>query len=293
MDYSQYEKLVAELYCAVKTAEDLTTNLKTLRFERNKKIRNNYGVDREFDIYWEYQLDGVVHNTVIECKNYSSTIPIEKMDAFVGKLGDVQEDITPIFATKSGYQSGTIAAAGHHNVELLVVRENISDWTDEDGNRRALVRRITIEVTLFPPAQIHNFKPVIDSDWVKKHTTIDPSQPLSIVGMNSKFFIDDKAAQERYSFQDLSARLQPQNFSYGRFQEQKEFTDAYLETPNDGKLKMHSFSVDYSLDPPLSKTVEIASDDVLVGVIEYLQTGEKKLVFKNKVNNIYRVRTDK
>ena len=91
MDYKKYEKLVAELYYAVKTAEDLTTNLKTLRFERNKKIRNSYGVDREFDIYWEYQLDGVVHNAAIECKNYNSTIPIEKMDGSGWKVGGCEK----------------------------------------------------------------------------------------------------------------------------------------------------------------------------------------------------------
>ena len=292
MDYKKYEKLVAELYYAVKTAEDLTTNLKTLRFERNKKIRNSYGVDREFDIYWEYQLDGVVHNAAIECKNYNSTIPIEKMDALVGKLGDVKKDITPIFATKTGYQSGAVAAAEHHNIELLIVRRDISEWTDENGNRMALVRHITIEVTLFPPAQIHTFTPIIDGDWVREHTTINPSESTSIQGLTNEIFIDDRVNQERYSLQDLSARLQPQNFSYGRFQEKKEFTDAYIEAPNNGSLKMLSFSVDYSLDQPLSETVEIESDNILVGVIEYLQRGEKKLVFKDKDNN-YHIRTNR
>ena len=290
MDFREYEMFVAELYYAVMTAESLTTNLETRSFELNKKITNSYGVDREFDVYWEYKLDGVVHNTVIECKNYNTTIPIEKMDALVGKLGDVKKDITPVLATKTGYQSGTIAAADHHKVELLIAREqDLSDWTAEDG--KALVRHITIEMNLCPPARIHNFAPTIDGDWVKKHTSVDISQPLSINELNNEIFIDDRTSQERYSLQDLAGRLVGGK-SVGHFQEHKEFTDAYLETPNNGRLKMISFSVEYSIYPPLRQTIEIDFGDALVGVIEYLQKGEKKLIFKNKVNNTYHIRTE-
>ena len=291
MDFREYEKFVAELYYAVITAESLTTNLKTRSFELNKRITNSYGVDREFDVYWEFELDGIVHNTVMECKNYNSNIPIEKLDALVTKLGDVSKVITPVFATKTGYQSGAIAAADHHKVGLLVVREqdDLTDWTAEDG--KALIRHVTIEVNLCPPARIHNFAPTLVGDWVRKNTSIDISQPLSINELNNEIFIDDRTNQERYSLQDLAGRLVGGK-SDGRFQEQKEFTDAYLETPNNGRLKMVSFSVEYSVFPPLRETIEIDFGDALVGVIEYLQKGEKKLIFKNKVNNTYHVRTE-
>lgn len=168
---SQYEEFVLSLHYAVQKAADLTTNLRNLKFELNKKIMNEYGVEREFDIYWEYELDGATKRAIIECKNYNSRITVEKMDALVGKLSDISEDITPIFATKTGYQSGARAAARHHNVELLIVREqDISDWTDENGD--ALISYVQIEMHLSIPSQIHHFEPQIDATWVNSNTEL-------------------------------------------------------------------------------------------------------------------------
>ena len=275
----QYEAFVGSLYYAVQKAEELTTNLKTLSFERNKRIRNRYGVAREFDIYWEYELDGVVKRTIIECKNYNSAIQIEKMDALVGKLGDMDGDFTPVFATRTGYQSGAKKAADHHHVELLIVREqNESDWTAEDG--QALVRYITINITIDVPARIHRFEPHIDRDWMKHNTSIDTSSTLRLSAMNNEVFIED--GPELYSLQEFAGRLHPPGgTAHGRFQETKKLSNAYLVHPDFGRLKMLSFFVDYSTHPPLTNTVEIDGGAALMGVIEYVQRGEKKLVFKD------------
>ena len=221
---SQYEQFVASLYYAVQKAEDLTTNLKNLRFELNKKITNNYGIDREFDVYWEYTVDGGdVQRAAIECKNYSSNITVEKMDALVGKLGDLPYVVTPIFATRTGYQSGARAAANHHKVELLIVREqNISDWTD--GNGQPLVRYIDIEMNLIVPASIHRFEPQIDANWTRANTDIVTSKPLHLSAMNNEIVIEDEQRKERFSLQELAGRLRgPDGSEYGRFQEKKIF----------------------------------------------------------------------
>lgn len=59
---------------------------KNIEIERNKKIKDNYGIVREFDLYWEYELAGVIYKTIIECKDYASRVSIDKIDAFIGKL---------------------------------------------------------------------------------------------------------------------------------------------------------------------------------------------------------------
>ena len=253
----------------------MTANLRTLRFEQRRKIRNRYGVLREFDVYWEYELDGVVQRTVIECKDYKSAIQIDKVDALVGKLGDIEGDFIPVFATKTGFQSGTKKAADHHDVELLIVREqDESDWTSEDG--QALVRYIKINVTMSVPSSIHDFKPQIDETWIKQNTSIDTSEPLHLSAMNNELFIEDKARQERYSLQDLASRLHPPSGAeYGRFQETRKFEDAYFVHPTLGRLKMLSFFVDFSAYPPLTQRTEIDGGAALLGVIEYVQRGGK------------------
>ena len=89
-------------------------------------------------------------------------------------------------------------AADHHEVELLIVREqDDSDWTAEDG--QALVRYIHIEVTMSIPSHTHNFEFTIDGDWVKKYIpNLDTSTPIRLSAMNNEVFIEESHNQDRY-----------------------------------------------------------------------------------------------
>ena len=123
----EYEKFVAALHQALFDSEKWT-ELKNIKIEQNKKINDNFGIAREFDLYWEYEFAGITYKTVIECKDYASKVSIEKIDALLGKISDIP-DLKPIFATKTGYQSGAKKKALSNKVELLIVREqNDSDW---------------------------------------------------------------------------------------------------------------------------------------------------------------------
>ena len=45
---------------------------------------------------------------------------------------------------------------------------------------------------------------------------------------------------------------------------------------------MRSFTIDYSTFPPMTERIEIDGAAALLGVIEYVQKGEKKLMFKDR-----------
>ncbi|HDL7813551.1 TPA: hypothetical protein PXP47_003585 [Yersinia enterocolitica] len=77
--WKEYEKFVRDLHQALLHSE-VITSVKNAGIEINKKITDNFGVEREFDIYWEYELAGITYKTVIECKDYNSKISIEKID---------------------------------------------------------------------------------------------------------------------------------------------------------------------------------------------------------------------
>ena len=282
MSPSEYEQFVETLYFAVKTAENLAANLRSLKLAKNMRIRNAYGVKREFDIYWEYELDGDRHKTVIECKNYASRISIDKIDALVGKTNDF-EGLTPIFATRAGYQSGAVAAAQFHEIELLIAREqNLSDWTDERGE--PLIREVRIEINFVPPSRIHNFTPELDGSWIKENTDIDTSKTFHLSGMNNEMVIQDQDAGTEYSLRDLAALLRaPAGKENGTFTKRVVFKDAYFFHPDYGKLKLLAYRVEYSTYDTVRQNTEIDFGAALIGVIEYLNRGQKKLVFKDKV----------
>ena len=62
-----YEEFVKTLQQALLYSE-LIGSSKNIEIESNKKITDNNGIEREFDLYWEYELAGVTYKTVIECK---------------------------------------------------------------------------------------------------------------------------------------------------------------------------------------------------------------------------------
>lgn len=280
----EYEKFVAELQQALLNA-DVIMNGSNIAVEINKIITDGCGVDRQFDIYWEYELGGITYKTVIECKDYKSKVSVDKIDAFIGKVRDIP-DLKPVFATKTGYQSGAELKAEKNKIDLLIVREqNDSDWTAEDGT--ALVKKIRINVNVCMPARIHKFEPMIDAQWLKENTSIDVEQSISFSGQNDQIFIEHEG--DKFSLYDLASRLKPlDGKEYGVFEKIENYDNAFIIHKNI-TLKIFGYRVEYSISKPITEVIEIDGSKELIGVIEYLQKGTKKNIFKDGVirqNNI-------
>ncbi len=276
---SEYEKFVQKLQQALLNSESLSKQHNII-VERNKKIIDNAGIKREFDLYWEYELAGITYKTIIECKDYSSKISIEKIDALMGKIHDLP-DIKPLFATKIGYQSGAETKAKQNKIDLLIVREqNDNDWKDENGN--PLVKVIEINLHALSPATITKFQPFIDRDWVLQNTNIDVSKPLSFGANNNEIFIDNRASGERYSLYDLASTLDSKDNQYGSFTNKEKFEDAYIQY-DAICFKLLAYEVDYELLPPHTETIVLDYAKELIGVIEYLHQGKITAVFKDRI----------
>lgn len=279
-DGKDYEKFVKDLQQALLDSEKFSEQ-KNIKIEANKKIIDNFGIEREFDLYWEYELAGVTYKTVIECKDYASRVSIEKIDALIGKIRDIP-DLKPVFATKTGYQSGAEAKAKANRIELLIVRkQRDDDWEDKDGN--PLVREINIEMQILPCPRITSFRPRIDGNWAKENTNLDPSTKLISSGMNDEIFIEDTANNDTYSLYDLAYRLDSKaNGEYGDLSHAETFQEAYLIN-NGLRLKMLSYEVDFSRQKPIINPINIDFSKELVGVIEYLHKDSSTAIFKDRI----------
>lgn len=80
----EYEFFVAKLQQAIINSEDRGAQ-KNVVVETNKKLTDSCGIERQFDIYWEYELGGLTYKTAIECKDYASTVTVDRIDALIGK----------------------------------------------------------------------------------------------------------------------------------------------------------------------------------------------------------------
>ena len=277
-----YETFVQKLQQALINSEEYL-HQKNISIERNVKIIDNCGIDREFDLYWEYELAGVIYKTVIECKDYASKISIDKIDSFIGKIRDIP-DIKPIFATKTGYQSGAEQKAKHNKIELLIVREQIDDdWKDKDGN--SLIKEIHINMLIQSPAHIKAFSPKLNKDWIEQNTEIDTSKPILMDGLNNEIFIKDNIKNEQYSIFDLQQKLTNiKENEYGDMSQIVEFEDGYISY-KDTMLKIDSYKIDYTISKPHSMPIVINYVKELIGVIEYVsrETNTSTAVFKDRI----------
>ena len=274
----EYELFVARLQQAILSSESIAAQ-ENIVVETDKKIIDNCGVARYFDIFWEYQLGGFTYKTVIECKDYDSKVSVDKIDALVGKVHDLP-DLKAVVATKTGYQSGVKAKAEHNKIDLLIVREqNASDWTAPEGSAR--IKKICIEIILSSPARILKFDPVVDGEWIRNNTCIDISNQVHISGQNNQIIIDDVDKGAEYSLYELASRLSPiGGKDYGIFEKVEKFGNAFI-CYQDVRLKMISCRIEYAISEPMRERIEIDVPKEIVGVVEYLQKGTKKSVLRN------------
>ena len=275
---NDYELFVAGLQQAILRSDVITTQ-QNIIVETNRKLEDKRGRDRQFDIYWEYQLGGFTYKTIIECKDHSRPLSVEKIDSLAGKMLDFP-DIKAVVATSAGYQSGAKDKADECKIDLLIVREqNESDWLALDDDM-ARIRFLVIDITLDVPPRILAFHPVIDGKWVQENTSIDTSKPMKVNDQNDRVFIEDEGTQ--YSLLELANMQQAPTGDrrYGIFEKTVTLRNGFLIYKGD-RLRMLSYRVEYLIREPLRTRVETDIAKEIVGVVEYLQKRSKKTVLRN------------
>ena len=267
-----YEEFVHSLYKAILKSDELGLGpQKNINVEINKKLKSSNGIERQFDIYWEFSLGGITHRSVIECKDYNSKISIEKIDALQGKLNDFP-NLRGIFATKKGYQSGAEIKAKERDIELLIVREqNDSDWTDVNG--QPLLREIHIKMNGVPPPSILEF------DLQLPQGEILP--PVTAVTNEIVFTNDDTG--ESYTVYELQQTLKQDHTEVDGDFEREFFFDGKVTTPTH-TIKIVGFRIKYRIHKPLKSELIIDFSEKLLGVVEFLNQRRKAKIYADFIS---------
>lgn len=77
---------------------------------------------RQFDVTVRFKFGLHSYMTVIECKDYSSRVSVDKVEAFVTKARDVNANKAVLISSK-GFQSGCFPVAERHGIQLLILSE--------------------------------------------------------------------------------------------------------------------------------------------------------------------------
>ncbi|MDX2125105.1 MAG: restriction endonuclease [Aeromonas hydrophila] len=120
----EYELLTQAIYKDILAREGGNT----IDVKHNTSIVGRSGVEHQIDVYWEFKLAGITHRVLIECKNYSSNLTLEKARNFFAVVHDIGNSVG-IIVTKTGYQSGAAAFCKHYGLGLKLLRRPTEhDW---------------------------------------------------------------------------------------------------------------------------------------------------------------------
>ncbi|MFZ3253530.1 MAG: restriction endonuclease [Syntrophales bacterium] len=93
----------------------------------DKVVGKRTGRERQIDISLRFDHSYYSYFVVIECKDYSSAVPISEVEAFRTKLEDVGAD-KGVMVSSNGFQRGTIETAKAYNIDLFTLSEEHSAW---------------------------------------------------------------------------------------------------------------------------------------------------------------------
>lgn len=146
----KYEKFTQEIYQELINARGITTNV-----EHNVKLIGNSGQKHQIDVYWEYEVSGVLHKVAIECKNYNRKLSVDKVNAFRGVLADLT-DVKGIMITQNGYQPGAKKIADSCGINLKELR-----FPSEQDDCTVAEIRLSLDISL--TQRLFS----LDNDWAK------------------------------------------------------------------------------------------------------------------------------
>ncbi len=277
----EYENFVADLKKAVLDSEKYASH-KNIEVQTRKKLLDRNGNNREFDIYWEHEIAGVVYKTVIECKDYTQSVSIEKIDSLIGKINDIPEIDKALFATTYGYQSGAKKKAKKNNIDLLIVRKpQEADWQTEEGI--PYLKEIELTINFFFPLEIVETTFLLDDNWMRTNTNISVTEPFSDNGHPTKIFIEDRVENSKKSLRDIYEELAHNEIQRaGQHEIIQHFENAFIHS-NKSSYKLSSYSILFNVPEKKTAISILDYNESLIGVIEYLSKDKKFAIFENKI----------
>jgi hypothetical protein len=133
----------------------------------------------QIDVTFHFKVGSVSYRTIVQCKDWSSTVKQEQVLAFHSVLSDIPGQPRGIMVSRSGFQEGARKIAEHHGIKLYELREpRDEDW---EGLIRSIVLRLELqssqvrsEIVAFDNAWLLEEKRKLGLDEIKAVIELDP-----------------------------------------------------------------------------------------------------------------------
>jgi len=245
----EYEIYVRDIMQALLNAD----GLKTVKVEHDVQVQ---GISRshQIDVYWEYELGGVLHRVIINCKNYTSTVEVTHVETLAGVLNDLP-GVRGLIVTTLGFQKGAIDYAKVHQIGLKVIRPPVEqDW-------EGLIREIHLHLTISKPVLLEA-RVSLNKTWADAQ----PGRGESLTGVATY-------RADRTVVKDLdTGRVEDMNALWNRAMRESpsaveneyvkvlSWQNAFLHTKGEPERKIDSIQFRWRYDNGTSTTTIIGTD---------------------------------
>jgi hypothetical protein len=267
---TEYERLAQEIYQALAESEAHSINV-----QHNVLVKGRSGCEHQIDVYWEFSSMGETHQVAIECKNYNQNVSIGRIRDFHAALLDIG-DTKGIVVTKHGFQSGAMKYADYYGISLKECR------FPTEGDWEGRVKDIILTIHAFTP-HVTAREPMLDFAWVIENTSLKEGDSVSFGGYSNALHILDATGSEITNFHEMESKL-PQNWKEeSGLTHVYKFEDAYVSTPQQGRLKILGVKYTYDVQSASSESV-LEGEEIARAILMDVQSG--RIHFFDRDGNI-------
>ncbi len=271
---TEYEIFAQTVYRELSAVD----GIKTTSLKHNIQIAGKSGCEHQIDVYWEYELCGVLHKVAIECKNHSRAVEIGKVRDFLGVLFDL-EDVAGIMAAKKGYQKGAKKYADFYGINLIELRA--------PDNSDGLIGEVEILIDMAIKRRLF----LVDAEWAEEnHFNLESHKNFTARLMNDNAWLEsdyipletipnsnivDKDRVPISTFDELENKLPPE----GSVPEYIfRFEDAYVNT-KEGRVKIREVKYVFKKEKHIT-IMELEAKDFVKAILKDALSGEIKMLGK-------------
>jgi len=244
------------------------------------KLQGKSGDKYQIDVYWEYEIAGNKHRVAIECKNYSSLVPVGKVRDFQGVLIDLN-NVNGIMVSSKGFQSGAKKYAEEYGISLKELRlPGSNDIAGEITtifhiNRIRCLYQIDEECVKQKRINLQCLRDYLAFTNPKKAEKWRKAThlPLEITSR----VIRDSSGKKISSLEELEAQ-HPENPEPNSSQVFK-FEDAWIETRYWGAVKIQEMKYEFESED-LERTIQLAAELFVEAILKDAINGDTLYVAK-------------
>jgi len=279
----EYEKLTQSIYQAILSNE----GFEQIKVEHNGKLVGRSGVEHQIDVYWKFKLANVEQSVLIECKNYSSALTLEKVRNFHAVINDIG-NCKGIMVTKVGYQDGAKKYADFYGIDLKVLRKP----TEEDWHGR--IKDIHINIISKSPASDPEhpieMSIILSPETEEQRKIIEQLQSegkLNIPSGPDLFFVNKR----KIPITEEMRWWIPQKLNVlhkepgGPYEEVIKLEDSYVIINQDERaellVRVEGVKVKYWVEEIENREIILHGEQIVQAILKNFRTGEIEFVKRN------------